>query len=86
MFLEFGVLRQGGKAVELGLVGFGSERFVVDEDEAGYVAFGGFDDGFGGVAVFVDAAEEVLVQWVILGGVEAMLDGLADEGGGVGLG
>jgi hypothetical protein len=43
----------------------------------------GFDDVFGGVAMVVGFAEKI-AQWAVdLGGVLAVLDGSADQGGGV---
>jgi hypothetical protein len=46
-----------GRNVQLGLVGFGGQRLVVDGDEAGDVALIGFDDVFGGVAMVAGFAE-----------------------------
>ena len=63
--------------VQLGLVGFGGQRLVVDGDEAGDVALGGFDDVFGGVAMVVGFAQKIAEGAVGLGGVLAVLDGSA---------
>jgi len=54
------------------LVGFRGQRLVVDGDEAGDVALGGFDDVFGGVAMVVAFAQKIAEGAVGLGGVLAV--------------
>ena len=83
MLLDLGVVGQGVEAVELGLVGFGGQRLVVDGDETGDGALAGFDDVFGGVAMVVGFAEVIAERVVGFGGGFAVLDGSADQGGGV---
>ena len=65
------------------MVGFGGQQLVVDGDEAGDVALIGFDDVFGGVAMVVGFAEMIAEGVVGFGGGFAVLDGSADQGGGV---
>ena len=55
----------------------------MDGDEAGDVALIGFDDVFGGVAMVASFVEKIAEGAVGLGGVLAVLDGSADQGGGV---
>jgi hypothetical protein len=66
------------------VIGLRAERLAVDCDQAGNVALAGFDDVFGGVVTIIDFAEKVAQGTVSLLGVLAILNGSADERGGVG--
>ncbi len=83
MVLQFGMLGERVEAVEFGFVGVRVERLAVGGNQAGYVAFRGFDDELGCVSTLVDPVEQVLERPVIFSGVEAMLDRAADQGRGI---
>ncbi len=77
----------GGEIVEarsLGLFGVGGKRLTVEGDEAGDVAVASLDDLLGGVAAIVHLAQLVPKRLMRLFGIGAVLDGAADESGGVG--